>query len=118
MAFYVDMRADLLRSLSYTGIGTNYFPIPVPGSSPLITTFTHPMRIMIVQNLTNATLTFSFDGINDHFVLPSIGQLIMDVSSDEFQQNGFIISVNTTMSVKGTATSGAVYVSAFYARGS
>ena len=60
---------------------------------------------------------FSFDGINDHFVLPTLGQLIIDVSSDEFQENGFIISNQTQMYVKGTVASGSVYISAFYARG-
>lgn len=109
MAFSVDMRADGLRTLAFGGISGTYAAIG--------TAFTHPMRILIAQNFTNALVTFSFDGVVDHFVLPTLGQLIIDVSSDEFQQNGFIISNQTQMYVKGTVASGSVYISAFYARG-
>lgn len=111
MAFFVDMRADGLRSLAFGSISGTYANIGSP--------FAHPMRIMMAQNLTDSLCTFSFDGgNNDNFVLPAGGQLIIDVSSDEFQQNGFIISVNTQMAVKGAPGSGGVYISAFYARGS
>jgi hypothetical protein len=111
MAFFVDLRADPLRSLAFGSISSSYAAIGTP--------FGHPVRMMIVQNFTNVQLTYSFDGINDHFVLPTFGQVIFDVTTNEFQQSGFVISVNTNMMVKGTgATSGNVYVSVFYARGS
>jgi len=110
MAFFVDMHADALRTTAFGAISGTYAPIGTP--------FNHPTRLMIAQNYTDVQLTFSFDGIVDHFVLPSGGQLILDVSSDEFQGSGLVISVNTQMSVKGSPTLGNVYISAFYARGS
>ncbi len=109
MAFQIELRADPLRSLAFGSISGTYAAVG--------TAFTSPMRIMIAQNFTDSLMTFSFDGVNDHFVLPANGQMILDVSSDEFQQNGFLIAIGTHMMVKGTATLGSVYISAFYARG-
>lgn len=108
--FSLELRADPLRSLAFGSISGTYAAIGTP--------FSHPVRIMIAQNLTDVTLTYSFDSVNDHFVLPAGGQMIVDVSSDEFQGNGFLISINTQMYVKGSPGSGSVYISAFYARGS
>ncbi len=108
--FSLELRADPLRTLGEASISGTYAAIGGP--------FTHPVRIMLAQNYTDVTLTYSFDAVNDHFVLPSGGQMIIDVSSDEFQGNGFLISVNTQMYVKGSPTTGSVYISAFYARGS
>ncbi|CAM5999029.1 unnamed protein product [Sphagnum balticum] len=74
-----ELRADPLRSLASGSISGAYAAIGTP--------FAHPVRIMIAQNLTDVTLTYSFDSVNDHFVLPAGGQMIVDVSSDEFQGN-------------------------------
>ena len=112
MPIGIDLRADALRALAAGSISGTYAPIGGAG-----TPFTHPMRIMIAQNYTDAQLTFSFDGVNDHFVLTNGGQMIIDVSSDEFQSNGFIISIGTQMNVKGSPSTGNVYISAFFARG-
>lgn len=109
MALQLELRADALRTLAFGSISGTYAAIGIP--------FAHPTRIMIAQNLTNVQITYSFDGINDHFVLPAGGQMIMDVSSDEFQGNGFIIAVGTQMMAKGAPASGNVYISAFYVRG-
>ena len=76
------------------------------------------MRQIIVQNYTDVLLQFSFDGINPHFVLPSGGQLILDVTTNEIANSqGWFIGIGTQMSVEqiGAPTTGSVYVSAFYA---
>lgn len=109
MALQLDLRALSLATLGSGSISGTYAAIGNP--------FPSPVRVMIVQNLTDVTLTFSFTGNTDHFVLPTGGQLILDVASDEFQGNGFIISINTQMYVKGSPTTGSAYISAFYAKG-
>lgn len=108
----LELRAEPLRSLAYTGISSSYAPIGIPLSNPT--------RILLVQNLTNATLTFSYDGVNDHFVLPANGFKLTDITTNELPQaGGFFVSRGTQMSVKtnGTPSSGSVYVSAEYAGG-
>lgn len=109
MAIQLDLRASTLRTLAAGSISGTYANVGTPLESP--------MRIMIFQNLTDVTLTFSFASGMDHFVLPTQGQFVLDVSSDEFQGNGFIVSINTQMQVKGSPSTGAVYISAFYAKG-
>lgn len=107
----IELRVDPLRSLVYTGISGTYAPIGTP--------LGNPTRMMLVQNLTDSTLTFSFDGINDHFVLPSQGFLLLDVTANnQASAYSFLISVGTQMSVKGSPGAGDVYVTAIYARGS
>lgn len=111
MAQGIELRADAQRSLAFGGISGTYAAIG--------TAFANVVRMMIVQNLTNATLQFSFDGVVDHFVLPASGQVIFDVTTNQISNaNGFFISVGTQMSVKtiGSPGSGSVYVSAFYAK--
>lgn len=111
MAVSLDMRADELRSLAFGSIGASYTAI---GSE-----FDHPMRIIKIQNLTDANLIFSFDGVLDHLILPPNGFDLYDVSANKIVDGGFYVSANTQIYVKqsGVPASGAVYVSAFFARG-
>jgi hypothetical protein len=112
MAFFVDMRADPLRSLAFGGISSTYAAIGGP--------FLHPMRSITFKNYTNAQITFSFDGINDHVTLIMLGAEVLDVTSWEFQGNGLLISNMTQMYAKQTSsapTSGSVYIECTYARG-
>ena len=108
MSSGIQLRADAQRSLGFASIIAGYTAI---GSS-----FPFAMRIIKIDNLTNATLQFSFTGTTDHFVLPAGGFLLVDVCTNEVQTAGFFISVGTTMYVKriGTPTSGSVYVTTFY----
>jgi len=111
MASAIKLRAEAQRSLAAASVGASYTAIG--------TEVANIVRLMIVQNYTDALLQFSFDGVVDHFVLPSGGQLIIDVTTNDFNGQGFFISIGTLMSVKriGTPTTGSVYVSAFYAGG-
>lgn len=99
---------DTLRSLGFASIGAAYMGIG--------TSFTKPIRIFQLQNLTNNTLLFSFDGINDHIILPSSGFLLLDITSNKSVSQGFFIAEGTRIYVKqsGVPTTGAVYVAAFY----
>jgi hypothetical protein len=109
----IELRAEAQRSLGFGSIGASYASIG--------TEIARPIRILIVQNLTNALLQFSFDGVVDHFVLPANGQFVLDITTNrEENAQGFYVSRGTNISVKriGVPTSGAVYVSTMYARGS
>lgn len=109
----LELRAEAQDSLAFGSIGASYTQIGTP--------FEHPMRMILFQNYTDALLQFSFDGVVDHFVLAAGGQMILDVTTNQLSNvDGFFIAVGTVMYVKriGTPTTGSVYVSTFYARGS
>jgi hypothetical protein len=108
MASSIQLRADAQRSLAFGSIGAGYTAIGTP--------FAFAMRIMLMQNLTDATLQFSFTGNTDHFVLAPSSSVLFDVASDQVQTLGFYIQAGTRMFVKqiGAPTTGSVYLSVFY----
>ncbi len=111
MSFGVRIVPDTLRSRGFAGIGAAYLAI---GS-----VFAHPMRLINIQNLTDAILLFSFDGVNDHVIIPNESGIIYDFCTNRVGMAGAMISNGTTIFVKqsGVPTSGSVYVSCFYGFG-
>lgn len=104
----IRLAADPLRSLGFASISGVYTGIG--------TSLANPARIIFVQNLTNATLLFSMDGVTDHFPLAANAFLLLDVSTNKSISDGFFIAAGTRFYVKtsGSPTSGSVYVSVFY----
>jgi hypothetical protein len=104
----IKLLPEVLRSLAFGSIGAAYMGIG--------TAFTRPIRILKITNLTNNTLLFSFNGIDDHEVLPSNGFLLIDVTANKSVSQGFFIGEGTRVYVKqlGVPTTGSVYVSAYY----
>jgi hypothetical protein len=88
--------------VGYTGVGT---------------AIDHPVFQFLLQNYTDALLTFSFDGVNDHFVLASGSQWINDISSNKsLLAQGLFLAQGSRLYVKenGTPSTGSVYFSVFY----
>lgn len=103
----VRLLAEPLRSLAFGSISGTYAGIG--------TAFVNPCRIMYIVNETDVLLTFSMDGVNDHFVVPSNGGLIVDVTSNKSIMGGaFSIAQGTRIYVKGSPSSSSVYLSVFY----
>lgn len=104
----LEIRATFepLRTLAFGSISVTYAGIG--------TALAHPSRMMIVQNFTDVLITYSLDGINDHFVLPSNGQVIFDWTSNVTVSQGFFIAEGVRLYAKGAPTLGAVYVSTIY----
>jgi hypothetical protein len=107
-ALAIRLQFEPVRSLAAASIGAGYMGVG--------TAISNPARQFFVQNLTDVTLMFSFDGINDHFPLPTNGFLLDDVCSNKTQQGGFFIAEGTRLYVKeiGTPTTGSVYFSVMY----
>lgn len=107
-ALAIRLQFEPVRSLAYTSIGAGYMGVG--------TAMSNPARQFFIQNLTDVTLMFSFDGVNDHFPLPTNGFLLDDVTSNKTQQGGFWLPEGTRLYVKeiGTPSSGSVYFSVMY----
>lgn len=83
------------------------------------TAISNPCRIFLLQNLTDASLMFSFDGIHDHMPLPASGYMLLDIASNKSITEGFFLAQGQRIYVKtlGSPSSGSVYLTVFYAQG-
>ena len=100
------------KSLAFGSIGAAYMGVG--------TAFNKPMRLLILQNLTDAIVWFSFDGIEDHIPLASISYIILDITANKATEEGWFVGEGTRVYVKrlaGAPSSGSVYVSACYGKG-
>jgi hypothetical protein len=104
----IKLLTEPLRSLGFAAIGAAYAGIG--------TALDHPARIIRIQNLTDATLFFSFDGINDHEIMIPNSFILLDINSNKATEHGFYLSEGTRIYVKrsGVPSSGSVYVAVYY----
>ena len=103
----VRLYPETLRTLAFGSISGTYMGI----GSPLL----NPARILYLVNVTDVLLIFSFDGVNDHFVVPSQSFLVLDVTSNMTLTGGsFAIAQGQRLYVKGAPGSGSVYFTVFY----
>lgn len=108
MSLAIRLLAEPVRSLAAASVGAAY--------SAIGTGLEHPSRILFVQNLTDETLMFSFDGVNDHFPLAATAFVLLDITANRTLIQGCFLSQGQVLYVKriGTPTSGNVYVTTFY----
>lgn len=109
MALSIRMKFEPLRSLSFASVSGAYM-----GVGPALS---HPASQIFVENLTDATIFFSFDGITNHFVLPANGFFLSDIGSNQARDLGFFLSSGERLYAKqeDTApTSGNIYFSVVY----
>ena len=107
----IRCKHEPLRSLAFGGISGAYAQISTP--------YTHPARIYYLQNLTDVTLMFSWDGVTDGFPLVSEAFLLIDVTSNRTDFGGaFAVAQGDATWVKAlgdsSPTIGSVYLSIFY----
>ena len=110
MSREIRMLPETCRTLAFGSIVAGYTAV----GTPLL----HPIRIMLIQNLTDAAVMFSLDGINDHFPLPLNGHLIVDITANKTTTSGFFLAESDRLYVKriGVPANGAVYFTAFYGK--
>lgn len=70
----------------------------------------NPAREFLCQNLTDAMLMFSTDGIHDHFELPPNAYYVNDVTTNRNHDDGLFLPTGSGLWVKqtGTPTTGKV----------
>jgi hypothetical protein len=109
MAETIRFRAEPLRSLLFSSTGAAYVAI----GTPLL----YPAHLFLIQNMTNALMVFSLDGINDNFVLPANGFFTSDITANQSPgSGGWYLPTGQKIFVKriGVPTSGSLYLSVFH----
>jgi hypothetical protein len=107
----VRFLAEPVRSISFLALGPAYMGIGTP--------IDHPARQFLIWNRTDVDLMFSFNGVDDHFLIPANTGLIDDVCSNTSISQGWFLAKETRLYVKELATpagAGAVYFSVFYGK--
>lgn len=83
--------------------------------------FTHPIRILVLQNSTNAAVTFSLDGVNALITLQAGIHIVLDITAARSNDPaGFCAPIGQGVYVKqtvGAPGSGSVFASAIYGGG-
>lgn len=105
MGYPKRLIADTVRTTAFGGIGGAYTAVG--------TAIASPARILTLKNLTNQTLAFSDDGVNDKIVLPGNSFDKTDISTNRTTIENFFMAEGTVIYVRhlGVApTLGAVYV--------
>jgi len=107
MSTSVKFDVDEVRSLGFAATGAAYMGIG--------TSFSSPVRVIQIKNLTNESMMFSFDGIKDHFPLPGFSALLLDITRNNSVEDNFFLGSQERIYVRriGVPTLGSVYVSAF-----
>ena len=91
-----NLYAEPLFTLAFGSIGASY---------ALIGTTTQPSQILFFQNSSDITLTFSFDGVNDHFQLPTLTTLTLNAGAAKGTYNTLSVPQGTSVYVKGAGSS-------------
>lgn len=109
-AISIRMLFEPQRTLGFAAIGAAYMGVG--------TAVDHPVRQFFIQNLTDATLQFSFNGIDDHFPLPANGFFLSDITSNKARGSGFFLAEGDRLYVKtlGAPATGSVYFSVVYGK--
>lgn len=109
MAEGQQFQAEPLRSLLFSSILNTYLPIG--------TSIRYSARQILIQNLTDVLLIFSFDGINDHIALPQGGFYLSDITTNKISTEGYFLATGQSVFVKyvtDVPTSGSAYFSSFH----
>ena len=100
--------AEPIRSIGFAALTAAY--------QALGTGFTAPISKILVTNTTDANCMFSFDSINDHFVVPAQTQFVLDISMenilDDYLAQGSLLYVKRL----AVPAAGTVYFSTFYGK--
>lgn len=106
-ALSVRLLPEALRSVAFGGISGTYAGIG--------TAILNPARIVYIVNTTDVLVTISMDGVVDHFVIPPMSYILIDVTSNKSLLGGaFSVAQGTRFYVKGAPTLGSVYLTVFY----
>lgn len=93
-----------INSASFTG---SYQAIGTP--------LANASRILLFVNNSGVNVTISFDGSNDAFILLPGAGFTIDENSNAVSSSVYETAAGTQFYAKGSASTGLVYISSFYA---
>lgn len=103
--------AEPIRSIAAAAI--------LAGYSAVGTRLAHACVAIILNNLTDAQVFISMDGVNDHIILAVNQGLVLDINANKSNMGSALnIALGTQFYAKrvaGAATTGSVYISVLYA---
>ena len=104
----IRLQAEPIRTLAFGAIVAGYTAV---GGG-----LANPSRILVLNNLTDADLMFSFDGVTDHLAISGPGSFVLDITANQGVAGGLFLAQGTIIFVReiGNPTSGAVYISSFF----
>ena len=111
---------ETIRTRAFGSISGTYAPIGAATASSSNNSYAllHPARQFLLQNFTDVTLTYSWDGVNDHLQLPSMQSLIDDVTTNHTSTGGaFAMPQGQIIYVKGAPSLGQTNLTAFFGAG-
>lgn len=116
MSNSIVMQFELLKTINAGQIQNGYNPIYDSNNNAY---FLNPCRMLLVNNMTNAPLMFSNDGVNDKFSVPANTSIIFDFCTNKTVQEGAFVTEDTRLFVKTRytgvfPTSGDVDVTVIY----
>jgi len=88
----IRMKFEPVRTRGFATIGAAYMGVG--------TSLNNPIRQFLVQNLTDVTLVFSWDGIQDCFKLPKNGFWVEDITANKTSSEGLYIAEGDRLYVK------------------
>ena len=88
--------------------------VAISGTYALLGEILNPSQLYFVQNLTDATLTFSQDGTHDTFQLPASGFLLIDAGTNKGNYQSLSFPEGTVLYVKGSPGSGQANLTSWY----
>ncbi len=106
----VTIFPETLRSIAASGFTGSYQTV---GS-----VLAHPARILKFTNDTNVEVLISWDGTNNHEVLPADSFLLIDISANRQISNIFSAAAGIQFYAKGASgmgNTGSFYISSYYA---
>ncbi len=99
---------DPIRSINSASFTGSYQTVGTP--------LTHGARIIKFTNLSGVTVTLSWDGVNDHEVMPANSFVLIDVSGARENSQFLEVQSGTQFYAKGSAGTGLFYISVYYGR--
>lgn len=102
------LQPDVLRSIDSASFTGSFQAIG--------TALTNSTRIIKITNNSAVLVLISWDGVNANEVLPAGSFILIDVSSNKEMGNILEIPEGTQFFASGSASTGLVYLSSYYAR--
>lgn len=106
----LKIRTEACKTLAFGSIVAGYTAVGTPVGEA--------SQIVHIQNHTDAMLWFSYDGVIDHFPLAAGSFLVLDITTNKDNAQGYFLQKGTSLYVKrlGIPTSGSVYFTSYYSR--